>query len=88
MERMTLKELSNKKNWNDAVIVIDNSSFTKEYPLENRSYKVSSNNNYFDPSKISKSLFGTSLDNVDVNIRLDLYMWEQNWKVEYCYILN
>ena len=88
MERMTLKELSSKKNWNDAVIVFDNSSFTREYPLESRSYKVSSNNNYFDSSKISKSLFGTSLDNVDVNIRLDLYMWEQNWKVEYCYILD
>lgn len=88
MERITLKELSSRKNWNDAVIVIDNSSFNKEYPLENRSYKVSSNNNYFDSSKISKSLFGTSLDNVDVNIRLDLYMWEQNWKVEYCYILD
>jgi hypothetical protein len=88
MKKLTLKELSNKKDWKDAVIVIDNSSFTRNYPLESRSYKVSSNDNYFDSSKISKSLYGTSLDNVDLNIRLDLYMWEQNWKVEYCYILN
>lgn len=67
------------------VIVYTEDSFKDFYPLEARSYKVHSSAKYFNPEMCGSSLFGTTLDGSDRDVRLD---WYQDWKVEYCYILE
>ena len=69
------------------VMVIDNQSFTKEYPLESRSYKFRSDNKFFLPNMSGSSLFGNSLDETDMGVRLDWYIFD-DWKIEYCYMLE
>lgn len=67
------------------VIVFSNESFDKPYPLEARSYVISSDNKAFFPDMISNSIFGSSLDGSDVGIRID---WYSDWIVEDCYLLQ
>lgn len=89
MEKITFSDLHKNKDWKKAVIVITNDSFLQEYPLENRSYRISrATSKYFRPDAISNSIWGSSIDGLDVGVRLDWYLWgnEFNWKVEYCYI--
>lgn len=70
------------------MIVFTEDSFDKEYSLEARSYEIFSDDDYFDPSKISTSLSGSSLDgNDDRILRLDIYM-KEGWKIDYCYIVE
>ncbi len=70
------------------VVVIDNVSFDKEYPIESRSYKFRSDNKYFLSNMGGNSIFAESLDGSD-RVRLDWYLSGKDaWKVEYCYILN
>ena len=65
------------------VIVYKQSAFrNKEYTEEERSYRVSSYNKGFQPSKISNSIYGDCLDGKDLGVRLDWYHWD----VDYCYI--
>ena len=75
-----------------AHIVFTEDSFTQEYPLLSRTYRVSSNNNGFWPGLISRSIFACCLDGTDQGVRLDWYMAEEGnpggWKVEDCYILE
>lgn len=66
------------------VIVYKESNFAEPYPLEARSYKVSSANKRFIDYMCGSSMFGTSLDGTDDGVRLDLYDWE----IDYCYLLN
>ena len=68
----------------NGVIVYKESNWKAAYSIESRSYVVNNMDNYFDDHKISKALWGTSLDESDKDVRLDYYKWE----VEYCYILN
>ena len=42
--------------------------------------------NYFDSDKISQAWWASNLDGTDKNIRLDYYI--NDWKIDYCYILN
>lgn len=89
MKKITLSELESKalkKEWQRAVIVFSEDSFNEIYTLESRSYEIWSSDNYFDYKKISKSLYGTSLDKSDCNVRLDLYL--KDWTIDYCYILD
>ena len=67
------------------VIVISSDSFKKEYSLESRSYRVWNNNRAFQHDKIANSIFGSSLDETDVGVRLDWYI-HNGWKVDYCYM--
>lgn len=95
MKKLTLNELSAKKDWKKAVVVFKQESFDKEYSLESRSYAISSGENYFRSDKISNSLYGDCLDGSENGVRLDLYihsMPEDNvgkpWIVDYCYIVE
>ena len=90
MEKLTLQELKNGKDWKTAVIVFTKDSFDKPYTEEQRSYCVSSDNKYFDDTKLGNSLFGDCLDGTDIRVRLDLYIHdsEKPWKVGYCYIVD
>ena len=75
------------------VIVFKPESFDKEYSEESRSYEVSSDNKYWDGSKLGSSLFGYCLDGTDQGARLDWYMKAvpedglgKRWIVDYCYL--
>lgn len=61
-----------------------NGNWNKEYPLESRSYKVSSNNKCFGSWYCGYSLYGSSLDGSDMGVRLEHIEWD----IEYCYILD
>lgn len=69
----------------EGIIIYTEDSFSEQYSLESRSYKVHSSAKYFNPELCGSSLFGTSLDGTDVGVRLDYY---SHWKVEYCYIIE
>ena len=87
-----LKRTSPKEDLT-AHIIFTEDSFTKEYPLLSRTYRVSSNNNSYWTGLISRSIFAYCLDvTSDQGVRLDWYMEEEGnpggWKVEDCYILE
>jgi len=87
--KITLEELKGTSSeWNEAVIVFTEDSFDEYYTETERSYKVSNKSNYFDSDKISSSLFGNCLDGIDNGVRLDIYMGEGIWSVEFCYIVK
>lgn len=74
------------------VIVISEDSFTEEYSEEARSYIVSNDNKAFKSGMGGYSIFGSSLDGLDIGVRLDAYLecergGENGWKVDYCYFL-
>ena len=74
-------------------IVFTEDSFNQQYPLESRTYLVSSNNKIFKWNMGGRSLFGSSQDGTDKFVRLDYYMKEEHggkngWKVDYCYVVN
>lgn len=77
----------------EGVIVFTQDSFDKDYSLESRSYRVSSDNKAFKSGKIGYSIFGSALDGSDDGVRLEQYMKDEQggskgWKVDYCYILE
>ena len=83
------RQYGDKDNYLSCVVVIDNSSFAEEYPLEARSYRFRSDEKRFLPNMIGNSIFANSLDGSDMGVRLDWYIYgEDAWKIEYCYIEN
>lgn len=74
-------------------IVFTKDSFDQEYPLESRTYCLSSNNKAFQPNMGGYSIYAGSLDNSDLCVRLEQYMEEEcagkgGWKVDYCYLIQ
>lgn len=72
-------------------IVFTSDSFEKEYSERERTYEVSSRNKAYMPNMSGYSIFGSSLDGGDKNVRLERYMWdekagEDGWKIDHCYI--
>ena len=89
------RENNNTRQWEDkkvirAVIVFKSSNWPdKEYTLEQRSYLIRSDENYFISEMGGNSLFANCLDGIDQGLRLDWYMFNNhphNWVVDYCYI--
>lgn len=75
-----------------AHITFTSDSFTTQFSEKERTYVVSSDNKAFRPNCGGYSIFGTSLDGADVNVRLESYMAEEKggasgWKVEKCVIV-
>lgn len=73
-------------------IVFTEDSFDKPYPLEARSYAVSSANKAYQPDMGGYSIYAGSLDGGTPCVRLERYMMEEQggkdgWKVEYCYLM-
>lgn len=63
----------------------------KDFSLECRSYRVSSDNKAFIPGMGGYSIFAGSLDGSDPCVRLECYMAEERggengWEVDYCYL--
>ncbi len=74
-------------------IVFSEDSFDKPYPLDARTYAVSSNNKAFQDEMGGYSIYGSSMDGEDLCIRLDAYMKDEHggkdgWKIERCYLYN
>ena len=72
------------------VVVFTKDSFNKPYTLEERSYRVSSNNKAFIDGMGGYSIYAQSLDGSDF-CRIEQYMQlehggKNGWKVDYCYI--
>lgn len=72
-------------------IVFTEDSFTEKYPLESRTYVVSSDNTAYRPNMGGYSIYATSLDGTDKNVRLEAYMaaekgGKDGWKIERCYM--
>lgn len=72
-------------------ITFTQDSFDKEYPLESRTYIVSSNNKAFQSGMGGYSIYGSSVDKSDPFVRLERYMKDEHggadgWKIERCYI--
>lgn len=104
MKKLTFTELKdyfyeyNKKGCNGicktnpnikkAVIVFSDDSFYEYCSLKERSYVVRSDANAFVSGIISNAIFADCLDGVDLHIRLDLYMEYEDWKIDYCYLLD
>ena len=91
MKKLTFEEIKKlfselnqqgKKQY--AVMVVSQSNFDKEYSLESRSYIFHSDNKMFQPNAIAYSLFMSSLDGVDRNVRYDYY----RWNIDYCYLVD
>lgn len=74
-------------------IIFTEGSFNKPYPLQSRTYIVSSNNKAYQPGMSGYSIYGSCLDGTDANIRLDRYMVAEKggpdgWVVEYCRLMD
>ena len=66
-----------------AVVVYKQSNFLQEYSEKARSYRIRYTNGkaFFTVPSGSRSMWGSSLDGSDPNVRLDA----MGWKVDYCY---
>ena len=74
-------------------IVFSKDSFDTPYPVESRTYLISSDNKAFNCNAGGYSIFGSSLDGSDKNVRLDYYMADERggkdgWKIERCYTVQ
>lgn len=62
----------------------------RHYPVQSRTYEISSDNKAFRSSCCSTSLFGSCLDGTDQMVRLDWYMKDfgnkNGWAVDHCYL--
>lgn len=76
----------------EGYITFKPSSFNHPYPLQARTYMVSSDNKWFKRGMAGNSIFGSSLDGSDTGVRLDLYMRDtgnkDGWVVEDCGLLS
>ena len=101
MEKITYNELrklfydhesTNPTEHLTAHIVFTEDSWPDKYPLESRTYVVSSDNKAFIPGMGGYSIYGGSLDGTDPCVRLEAYMaaergGKDGWKVDYCYLV-
>ncbi len=72
-------------------ITFSEDSFDKIYSLDSRTYEVSSINKAFISGMGGYSIYGSSLDKSDMNVRLERYMRDEHggadgWRIERCYI--
>ena len=72
-------------------ITFTEDSFDKKYPIDSRTYGVSSHNKAFISGMGGYSIYGSSLDGTDMLVRLERYMWNEygdadGWRIERCYI--
>lgn len=93
---MTFFELTNflcEANSNEeiftAYVTISNKSFAKEYSWESRTYIFTSEEKRFKADAISSSIWASSVDGTDANIKLSDYIYGPScWEVESCGIVN
>ncbi len=72
-------------------VVISEDSFNEPYPVESRTYEISSNNKAFQPNMGGYSIYASSIDGSDPMVRLERYLAEEKggssgWKIDRCYV--
>lgn len=72
-------------------VVFTDDSFTAPYSEEERTYVIHSDNKAYQPNMGGYSIYGSSLDGSDINVRLEQYMavergGKNGWKIERCYM--
>ena len=85
-----LRNMGLENQWEEAVVVFKQESFTENYTEKQRSYEVSSSDKYFTKGMLGSGLHGDCLDGKDLGVRLDQYIHAEKgaWQVDYCYIIN
>ena len=83
-QKINFSVLIDNPSWKKAVIVYKQSSFKQPYTETQRSYQIFNGQWGLDSSKMGRCIVGSCLDGTDQNLRLDV----QNWKIEYCYIIE
>lgn len=86
-----LRQAEKDRSHTDGYIVFTADSFDKSYTEEERTYVVSSNNKAFIEGMGGYSIYASSLDGSDKNVRLEAYMADEyggndGWKIEKCYV--
>lgn len=72
-------------------VVFSQDSFKEPYSAESRTYEFNSDNKAINCSAGGYSIYASSLDGSDKNVRIDLYMKDERggadgWKIEKCYL--
>lgn len=86
-----LRQAEKERNHTVGYIVFTADSFDKPYTEEERTYVVGSNNKAFIEGMGGYSIYASSLDGSDKNVRLEAYMADEyggkeGWKIEKCYV--
>lgn len=86
-----LQQAEKDKSHTVGYIVFTADSFDKSYTEEERTYVVGSNNKAFIEGMGGLSIYASSLDGSDKNVRLEAYMADEyggkdGWKIEKCYV--
>lgn len=80
-----------RSNCVSGYVVFTVDSFTAPYSESSRTYEIHSDNKAYQPNMGGYSIYGSSLDGSDLNVRLDQYMAAEHggkdgWKIERCYM--
>lgn len=72
-------------------VVITEDSFNESYPVESRTYAISSDNKAFQPNMGGYSIYASAIDGSDPMVRLEGYLAVEKggangWKIERCYM--
>ena len=86
-----LRQAEKDRSHTVGYIVFTADSFDKSYTEEERTYVVGSNNKAFIEGMGGYSIYASSLDGSDKNVRLEAYMADEyggkdGWKIEKCYV--
>ena len=86
-----LRQAEKDRSHTVGYIVFTADSFDKSYTEEERTYVVGSNNKAFIEGMGGYSIYASSLDGSDENVRLEAYMADEyggkdGWKIEKCYV--
>lgn len=86
-----LRQAEKERNHTAGYVVFTADSFDKPYTEEERTYVVGSNNKAFIEGMGGYSIYASSLDGSDKNVRLEAYMADEyggkdGWKIEKCYV--
>ena len=90
-EELNIRSKGNQQRLYGVIVFKSENWPDKDYSLEARSYRVSSDNKAFIAGMGGYSIFGSSLDGSDPCVRLEAYMkaergGENGWEVDYCYL--
>lgn len=77
-----MKRAYEEKKKIQGYVIFTEDSFTEVYSKESRTYIFSTYNKFFNTEAIGNSLFASSLDGIDLCIRLNEYL--PDWKIEEC----
>ncbi len=90
-EEMGIRSKGNQQRLYGVIVFKSENWPDKDYSLEARSYRVSSDNKAFIAGMGGYSIYGSALDGSDPCVRLERYMraehgGECGWEVDYCYL--